>query len=99
LFADDSIFFARSDRKSVMALSDTLWVYCEGSGQKINLDKSSVFWGNICTDQVKDEVKNLLGVVSEVLNDLYLGIPTFVSQSSTATFNFILERIWRCING
>jgi hypothetical protein len=43
LFADDNIFFARSDDKSVMALKNTLRVYCEGSGQKINLDKSSVF--------------------------------------------------------
>jgi hypothetical protein len=93
LFADDSIFFARIDRKSVMALSDTLQVYCEGLGQKINLDKSSVFFGNHCTDQVKDEVKNMLGVVSEVMNDLYLGIPTSVRQSPTATFKFILERI------
>lgn len=42
-FADDSIFFAKSDL-SVKALKSTLQTYCEGSGQKINFSKSSVFF-------------------------------------------------------
>jgi hypothetical protein len=41
----------------------------------------------------------MLGVHSEVLNDLYLGMPTHVGRSPTATFNFLLERIWKCTNG
>jgi hypothetical protein len=53
LFADDSIFFARSDHKSVEAMKETLLVYCEGSGQKINMDKSSIFFGLHCEDQFK----------------------------------------------
>jgi hypothetical protein len=32
LFADDSIFFARSDERSVDTLQQTLKLYCEGSG-------------------------------------------------------------------
>jgi hypothetical protein len=43
LFADDSIFFARSDNKSVTALQYTLRIYCEGSGQKINLINPQYF--------------------------------------------------------
>jgi hypothetical protein len=35
LFADDSIFFACSDRRSVDALHSTLDTFCEGSGQLI----------------------------------------------------------------
>lgn len=57
LFADDSIFFARSDKRSVEALHRTLQIYCDGSGQKINHDKSTVFFGNGCRDEVKQEVK------------------------------------------
>jgi hypothetical protein len=48
LFADDSIFFARSDKRSVDALQRTLALYCDGSGQKINLDKSTIFFGSGC---------------------------------------------------
>jgi hypothetical protein len=50
LFADDSIFFTRSDRKSVEALHNTLEVYCAGSGQKINKDKSNIFFGANCSE-------------------------------------------------
>jgi hypothetical protein len=37
LFADDSIFFAQSDPKSVEALKETLSSYCQGSGKIINM--------------------------------------------------------------
>jgi hypothetical protein len=57
LIVDDSIFFARSDSRSVESLNSTLKTYCEGSGQKINLDKSSVFFGNHCDDVVKIGLK------------------------------------------
>jgi hypothetical protein len=59
LFADNSIFFARSDERSVNALQSTLQTYCEGSGQKINLDKSSVFlWFSLsCGYQEQGEAK------------------------------------------
>jgi hypothetical protein len=43
LFADDGIFFARSDKQSVETLKGVLDTYCGGSGQKVNLQKSSVF--------------------------------------------------------
>jgi hypothetical protein len=99
LFADDSILFARSDSRSVDALKDTLKVYCEGSGQKINLEKSSVFFGNHCEEKVKNDVKGRLGVQSEVLNDFYLGMPTSVKRSLTATFSFLYNKIWKYLIG
>jgi hypothetical protein len=99
LFADDSIFFARSDDKSVTALKGTLKDYCDASGQKINLEKSSVFFGQHCPDQVKENVKNALEVQSEVLNDFYLGMPTSVGRSPAATFAFLYDKMWKYING
>jgi hypothetical protein len=62
LFADDSIFFARSDIRSVEDLKDTLKLYCDCSGQKINLAKSSIFFGQQCSEQVKNLVKETLEV-------------------------------------
>jgi hypothetical protein len=99
LFADDSIFFARSDSRSVESLKNTLKTFCDGSGQKINLDKSSVFFGNHCQDHIKERVENTLGVQSEILNDFYLGMPTSVGRSPTVTFNFLLDMIWKRLNG
>jgi hypothetical protein len=99
LFADDNIFFARSDSRSVEALKETLKLYCDGPGQKNNLDKSSVFFGNHCDDLIKNRVKRSLGVQSEILNDKYLGMPTSVGRSPKATFNFLYDMIWKRMNG
>jgi hypothetical protein len=44
-------------------------------------------------------VKGRLGVHSEILNDFYLGMPTSVGPSPTATFNFLYDIIWKCMNG
>jgi hypothetical protein len=82
----------------VESLKNTLKTYCDGSGQKVNLDKSSVFFGNHCNDQIRERVKACLGVNSEILNDFYLGMPTSVGRSPTATFNFLYEMIWKRIN-
>jgi hypothetical protein len=98
LFADDSIFFARSDSRSVESLKDTLRVYCEGSGQKISLEKLSVFFGNHCEIQVKNRVKQALDVQSEGLNEFYLGMPTMVGRSPVATFKFLYDKIWKYVH-
>jgi hypothetical protein len=83
----------------VEALKNTLKVYSDGSGQKINLEKSSVFFGHQCRDQVKQEVKTNLEVQSEALSDFYLGMPTLVGRSPTTTFKFIFDKIWKYLNG
>lgn len=97
LFADDSIFFARSDPRSVELLRLALNTYCEASGQKVNLQKSSVFFGKKCPDSVKTFVKNELQVDCEILQDTYLGMPTDIARATTSSFKFLSERVWRCV--
>jgi hypothetical protein len=99
LFADDSIFFARNDGRSVDSLQRTPKLYCEGSGQKINLDKSSLFFGVHCPTAVKESVKLKLGVQSEALQETYLGMPTEVGRSPVRTFKFLINRMWQRVNG
>jgi hypothetical protein len=87
LFADDSIFFARSDQRSVDSLKSVLTTYCEASGQKINLQKYSIFFGNKCPDDIRTLVTNKLEVTNEILQDTYLGMPTVATR----------EKVWRCV--
>jgi hypothetical protein len=98
LFADDSIFFAKSDRRSVDALHHTLNLFCDGSGQKINLDKSTIFFGNGCRNEIKMAVKQKLGVHNELLQDYYLGMPTDVGRSPIITFRYLYDRMWKRIS-
>jgi hypothetical protein len=42
-------------------------------------------------------VKNELEVTSETLQDTYLGMPTEIARATTASFKFLLEKVWCCV--
>jgi hypothetical protein len=48
LFADDSIVFLEASVESMHALKEVLLAYEVASGQKVNLQKSSIFFGDGC---------------------------------------------------
>uniref|UniRef100_A0A8I6Y3E3 Reverse transcriptase domain-containing protein n=1 Tax=Hordeum vulgare subsp. vulgare TaxID=112509 RepID=A0A8I6Y3E3_HORVV len=97
LFADDSIFFARSDHRTVQALKSFINSYCHASGQKVNLQKSSIFFGHSCPPTIKAEVMHQLEVTNEGMQDFYLGMPTAVARASTSSFNFLTDRVWQSV--
>ncbi|XP_039791741.1 uncharacterized protein LOC120657488 isoform X2 [Panicum virgatum] len=99
LFVDDSIFFIRGDMKNLQALNEVLHLYSEGTGQRINFQKSSLFFGDKCPEQVKDRIKSYINVRNVVVQANYLDMPSWVGRSPTSTFNFLPERMWRKIRG
>ena len=44
IFADDLVLFAKADYKNCMAVRDVLDTFCDLSGQKVNDEKSRVFF-------------------------------------------------------
>jgi hypothetical protein len=74
----------------VDALQSTLKLDCDGSDQKINLDKSTIFFGNKCELEVKNRVMATLGVHNEALQETYLRMPTDVGHAPTGTLVFFL---------
>jgi hypothetical protein len=99
LFADDSVFFTRGDERSINALKSALHTYCDGSGQEINLHKSSIFFGPQCDVQTKERVKQKVGVQEDSLQATYLGMPTWVGRSPMNNFNYLTGRLWKRLNG
>jgi hypothetical protein len=67
LFADDSIVFLEASQGNMEALKDVLQQYEECSGQKVNLQKSSIFFGKKCGEENKRLLKNKIGITCEVL--------------------------------
>jgi hypothetical protein len=61
-------------------------------GGKVNLQKSSIFFGDGYTKEIKDDLKRALGVESESLSERYLGLPTVVGKSKDGCFQYIIER-------
>lgn len=91
LFADDSVVFLEASHGNLQALRTILQDYEVASGQKVNLQKSSIFFRKDCMEEVKDALKGVIGIQSEALSERYLGLPTAVGRSKDGTFKHVRE--------
>ena len=62
LFTDDSVLFFGASPEMAMRVNSLLQRYCAASSQRINKDKSSIFFSKGCSDTLKQEVKQVLDV-------------------------------------
>lgn len=74
-------------------------MYSNGSGQRINFNKSSILFSNHYPDQIRQRAKNGLDTHNEAFLSTYLGMPSWVGRSISNTFNFLADRIWKKIRG
>ena len=80
-------------------LSHLLDTYCMASGQKVNKEKSSIFFSKGTPEILRDAVKGFLHVPNEYLSGRYLAMPTDVGHSKNGTFNYLSERVWDKVKG
>jgi hypothetical protein len=69
------------------------------SGQRINKEKSSIYFSKGCSQFRHNVIKAILEVGSEALNERYLGMPTDVGASRYGTFKFLRDRVWSRVKG
>nr|XP_051190257.1 uncharacterized protein LOC127303581 [Lolium perenne] len=74
-------------------ISPYLFILCT-EGQKINLDKSTIFFGNGCRNEIKMAVKQKLGVHNELLQDYYLGMPTDLPVATCEQMRKLIANQW-----
>ena len=98
-FADDSLLFCRVRVGDVEKIQEILGKYERASGQKINSDKTTLFFSNNTSNATKEEIKNFLGVAEIKEYERYLGLPTVVGRKKKASLNFIKDRVWGKLQG
>jgi hypothetical protein len=86
LFADDCILFCKANRVELRRLLNIISIYEEGSGQKVNLNKTSVFFSKNTKPSRRQEILSLLGLSKTHGIESYLGLPCFVGRSRTRAF-------------
>jgi hypothetical protein len=99
LFADDSLLLFKASNEGANEVSNLLTTYCNASGQRVNNEKSSIFFSKGCPQSVRDGIKNSLNVHNEQLSERYLGMPTDVGHSRNGTFKYLRDRVWEKIKG
>ena len=93
LFADDTMFFCRSNQKSCNKLMEIISRYGEASGQVINFNKSAITFSNKTSLESKMAAKLTLGIAQEGGVGKYLGLPEHFGQRKKDIFTSIVDRI------
>ena len=99
LFADDSLLFCRAIEQECTNILEILDVCGSCSGQQINRNKTTIFFSKLTSEEIRQHLKQALGVPEIKQYEKYLGLPSFVGRKKKANFNFIKERVWRKLQG
>ena len=99
LFADDSILFCKASLEECHLLRSILMEYEEASGQKVNTDKSSIFFSPNTAQATRDEIFNILGPMQNSRLTKYLGFPSLIGRSKKQVFAILKERIGQKLAG
>ena len=74
-------------------------MYGSFSGQQINRNKTTIFFSKLTSEEIREHIKQALGVPKIKPYEKYLGLPSFVGRKKKASFNFIKEKVWRKLLG
>ena len=93
LFADDTMFFCKTNTKSCNNLKDIIERYGAASGQVINLAKSSITFSRKLPLSVKSATKLILGITTEGGVRKYLGLPEHFGRKKKDIFTAMVDKI------
>lgn len=80
LFADDIVIFVRARKKVAREIVNCLKTYCEWSGQKVNVEKSSVYFSKNIPCSKTLAINKILGYKRLRENMVHIGLPIFKSR-------------------
>ena len=98
-FADDSLLFCRTSIQECIHIQTILSEYEAASGQKLNRDKTTLFFSKATSPSTQENIINLLGVPEVKQYEKYLGLSSFMGRGKKASFSFIKERVWSKLKG
>ena len=76
LFADDSLLFFKASPTQARRVGEVLEEFQLATGQLLSRNKCSLLFCEACPAQVRDDIKEILGVEAASFESKYLGLPT-----------------------
>ncbi|XP_030494621.2 uncharacterized protein LOC115710395 [Cannabis sativa] len=99
LFADDSYVFCRANTREADSIMELLHLYEQASGQRVNFEKSSVFFSSNTEASVRDFLCGQLGIYEADDNITYLGLPNIMGRKKTTILGFLKDKLQKRIQG
>lgn len=94
-FADDNLLFCKASVTHWNWMTRILGIYEAASGQKLNKEKTSIFFSRNASSKTKLRILEVAGIPTTQRYDKYLGLSALVGKSRTQAFKSIKERIWK----
>ena len=85
-FADDSVLFCNAKEAECQKILDILAIYERGTGQKINREKTNIFFRSNTPHKVRVQIQQVLGVPAIRQFEKYLGLPALVGREKKTKF-------------
>ena len=98
-YADDLMLFAKANSKNCNAILEVLDNFCNMAGQKINVNKSRIFFSPNVTGRKKNTIFKKLGMVATQNLGRYLCFPLLHQGRNGNAFNFLIERVQNKLAG
>lgn len=86
MFTNDSIIFCRATIDEANPVNKVPKDYEEASGQKLNKEKTSLFFSKNTKREIKDGIKNLFGAQVIQQHEKYLDLPPMVGREKKKAF-------------
>lgn len=99
LFADDSLLFCRATKQDCQKVLEILSSYERVSGQKLNRDKTSLFFNKSTTIDTQSHILAEFGVAEVKHYEDYLGFPALVGRNKRASFDKLKQRVRKRLQG
>jgi exonuclease III len=99
LFADDSLLLSKASVEECQNILRILDIYENSSGQKINREKTALFFSPNTKENTQAEITKLLGASSTSTTEKYLGLPIFIGKSKNKTFQGLKEKVAKKLSG
>lgn len=99
LYADYSLFYCKSNEEEIGELGRILQHYSIASRQRINYQKSSIYFGKNIPEERRKEIIAKLGIEQEGGEGKYLGLPETFGGSKVSILNFLKEKMSERVQG
>lgn len=98
LFDDDYFLFCNIKDIEVKALKVILNTYGKAYGQLINPNKSKFFFSTNTQHSHRKRISSFLGIKDLIGKGKYLGLPSLIGRNKKVVFDFLKDKVWKCIN-
>ncbi|XP_038713371.1 uncharacterized protein LOC120007237 [Tripterygium wilfordii] len=90
--------YDRVEWKGCRNIQNILQRYKKASGQKVNLQKSSLFFNANTPTAIRRQIQTFLGISLVMGVDKYLGVPIMCGRSKGGFFDDIMDRVQKKLN-